>query len=205
MATAATAGSPGDIRFGKAVILVNGCLPLALLFVDLARGELGANPLESILRTTGVMTLIMLAVTLLVTPLRKLTGRNSLIKYRRMLGLLSFLYASVHLLTYSVFDRSLSLAGIVEDVAQRPFIAIGMAAYAMLLPLAVTSTKGWIKRLGGKRWALLHRLVYLIAILGVVHFWMIVKSDVFYPLIFATLMGALLLVRVVISRFRTRK
>jgi sulfoxide reductase heme-binding subunit YedZ len=122
-------------------------------------------------------------------------GWNALIKFRRMLGLFAFFYGTLHLLTYSVFDRSLSLPGIVGDVAQRPFIAIGMAAFFILIPLAVTSTNGWVKRLGGKRWARLHKLTYVAGILGVIHFWMIVKSDIFYPAAFGIVLLGLLVYR----------
>src|SRR5688572_25310474 len=118
-----------DVRFYKVLIAVNALIPLALLAFDGWRGRLGANPIEFFLRTTGVLTLVVLLVTLSITPLRKMFGWNSLIKYRRMLGLFAFFYGTLHLLTYSVFDRSLSLSGIVGDVAQRPFIAIGMAAF----------------------------------------------------------------------------
>ena len=182
----------GDVRFNKIVISVNALVPLALLLLDAFRGGLGANPIEFFLRSTGVLCLVFLLITLLVTPLRRLTGRNDLVKYRRMLGLFAFFYAGLHLVTYSIFDKSLDLGAIVGDVVQRPFIAVGMLAFFLLVPLAVTSTSGWIKRLGGKNWARLHKLSYLIAILGVVHFWMIVKSDVFYPAIFGVVLLGLL-------------
>jgi sulfoxide reductase heme-binding subunit YedZ len=184
-----------DVRFYKILIAVNALIPLSLLAYDGWRGQLGANPIEFFLRTTGVLTLSFLIITLAITPLRKMFGWNALIKYRRMLGLFAFFYGTLHLLTYSVFDRSLSLDAIVGDVAQRPFIAIGMAAFLMLIPLAVTSTNGWVKRLGGKKWARLHRLTYLAAILGVIHFWMIVKSDVFYPALFGIVLAGLLVYR----------
>jgi len=184
-----------DVRFYKILVAVNALIPLSLLSYDGWRGQLGANPIEFFLRTTGVLTLSFLIVTLAVTPLRKMFGWNSLIKFRRMLGLFAFFYGTLHLLTYSVFDRSLSLTAIVGDVAQRPFIAIGMAAFLMLIPLAVTSTNGWVKRLGGKKWARLHRLTYVAAILGVIHFWMIVKSDVFYPALFGIVLAGLLVYR----------
>ena len=184
-----------DIRFYRILIAVNALIPLGLLAYDGWQGRLGANPIEFFLRTTGVLTLVFLLVTLAVTPLRKLFGWNTLIKFRRMLGLFAFFYGTLHLVTYSVFDRSLSLPAIVGDVAQRPFIAIGMAAFLMLIPLAVTSTNGWVKRLGGKKWARLHRLTYVAAILGVIHFWMIVKSDVFYPVLFGIVLAGLLVYR----------
>lgn len=186
-----------DIRFYKILVAVNALIPLALLAGDAWRGRLGANPIEFFLRTTGVLTLVFLIVTLAVTPLRKAFGWNSLIKFRRMLGLFAFFYGTVHLITYSVFDRSLSLPGIVADVIQRPFIAVGTGALLLLIPLAVTSTNGWIKRLGGKRWARLHRLTYVAAMLGVIHFWMIVKSDIFYPVLFGVVLAGLLAYRLV--------
>lgn len=173
-----------DVKFHKTLISINALIPLGLLAADALRGQLGANPIEFFLRTTGVLTLVFLLITLTVTPLRKIFGWNSLIKFRRMLGLYAFFYATIHLITYSIFDKSLQIPAIVSDVWQRPFIAVGMLAFSLLVPLAVTSTNGMVKRLGGKRWARLHRLSYVIAVLGVIHFWMIVKSDVFYPALF---------------------
>ena len=184
-----------DVRFYKALICVNALIPLVLLLIDAYRGRLGANPIEFFLRTTGVLTLTFLLITLAVTPLRKILGWNSLIKYRRMLGLFAFFYGCMHLITYSIFDKSLGIPAIVADVIQRPFIAIGMAAFLMLIPLAITSTNGMVKRLGGKNWARLHKLTYIAAILGVIHFWMIVKSDIFYPLLFGLVLAALFSVR----------
>ena len=181
-----------EVRFHKVLISLNALLPLGLLAYDGYRGRLGANPLEFFLRTTGVLTLVFLLVTLAVTPLRRLFGWNSLIKLRRMLGLYAFFYACIHLVTYSIFDKSLDLSAIVSDVWQRPFIAVGMLAFSMLVPLAVTSTNGMVKRLGGKNWSRLHKLIYPIAVLGVIHFWMIVKSDVFYPALFGMALAILL-------------
>jgi len=185
-----------DVKFNKALIAFNSLIPLAMLGVDWYRGALGANPIEFFLRATGVLTLIFVLITLAVTPLRRIFSWNGLIKYRRMLGLFAFFYASLHLVTYSLFDKGLDIGAITGDVLQRPFIAVGMAAFLMLVPLAVTSTNGWVKRLGGKRWAKLHRLTYVIAVLGVVHFWMIVKSDIFYPAIFGTAVAVLLGMRI---------
>lgn len=181
-----------DIKFNKILIFINSLVPLALLAFDARRGSLGANPVEFFLRTTGVLTLVFLLITLSVTPLRKMFGWNNLIKFRRMLGLYAFFYGFLHLITYSIFDKSLSLSAIVGDVWQRPFIAVGMLAFFLLIPLAVTSTNGMIKRIGGKNWAKLHKLTYLIAILGVIHFWMIVKSDVTYPFLFGFILAILL-------------
>ncbi len=185
-----------EVKFNKILISVNALIPLAFLIYDAYFGGLGANPIEFFLRATGVLTLTFLLITLAVTPVRIISGWNAVVKYRRMLGLYVFFYGSLHLVTYSIFDKSLSIAAIVGDIWQRPFIAVGMAAFAMLVPLAVTSTNGMIKRIGGKNWARLHKLSYLIAILGVVHFWMIVKSDIFWPLIFAVVLGGLIAIRI---------
>ena len=193
-----------DVKFVKFLIALNALIPLGFLASDAYRGALGANPLEFFLRSTGVLALVFLLITLTVTPLRKMLGWNSLIKYRRMLGLFAFFYASIHLITYSIFDKSLDLAAIVSDVGQRPFIAIGMLAFTTLIPLAITSTNGWVKRLGGKRWALLHKLSYLAPILGVIHFWMIVKSDVFYPAIFGLVVVSLLGYRIVANQTQSQ-
>jgi sulfoxide reductase heme-binding subunit YedZ len=187
-----------DVKFYKVLISINAMIPLAYLAYDAYRGGLGANPIEFFLRTSGVLTLIFLFITLAVTPLRKLFGWNALIKFRRMLGLYAFFYAVIHLVTYSIFDKSLDLRAIAGDVWQRPFIAVGMLAFAMLVPLAVTSTNGMLKRLGGKNWARLHKLSYVVAVLGVIHFWMIVKSDVFYPALFGIVLLFLLGFRVVV-------
>jgi sulfoxide reductase heme-binding subunit YedZ len=181
-----------DVKFNKIIIFINSLVPLALLAWDALGGNLGANPVEFFLRTTGVLTLVFLLVTLSITPLRKRYGWNQLIKFRRMLGLYSFFYGFLHLITYSIFDKSLSVSAIASDIWQRPFIAVGMFAFFLLVPLAITSTNGMIKRLGGKNWQKLHRLTYLAAIAGVVHFWMIVKSDVFYPLLFGMILAGLL-------------
>lgn len=194
-----------DIKFNKILLFTNSLVPLALLGFDALRGNLGANPVEFFLRTTGVLTLIFLLITLAVTPLRKYFGWNNLVKYRRMLGLYAFFYGFLHLVTYSIFDKSLSLSAIVSDVWQRPFIAVGMLAFFLLIPLAVTSTNGMIKRLGGKNWTRLHRLTYAVAILGVIHFWMIVKSDVFYPALFGIVLAVLLFYRIYNARQKTAK
>ena len=181
-----------DVKFNKILIFINALVPLGFLAYDGWNGNLGANPIEFFLRTTGVLTLVFLLITLLVTPLRKMFGWNSLVKFRRMLGLYAFFYGFLHLVTYSVFDKSFSISAIISDIWQRPFIAVGMFAFFLLIPLAVTSTNGMIKRLGGKNWTRLHKLIYPIAILGVIHFWLIVKSDLKYPLLFAFILAILL-------------
>ena len=185
-----------DVPFNKLLISLNAFVPLALFASDLARGNVGTNPVEFFLRTSGVLTLIALIVTLSVTPLRKLFGWNGLVKYRRMLGLYAFFYAFLHLITYSVFDKSGSVSAIAGDVFERPFIAVGMVAFLILVPLAVTSTNGMIKRIGGRQWARLHKLTYAVPVLGVIHFYMIVKSDIFYPVVFGVIVAALLGFRV---------
>jgi sulfoxide reductase heme-binding subunit YedZ len=148
-----------------------------------------------------MLTLIFLSVTVAITPLRRIFGINSLVKYRRMLGLFAFFYGSLHLLTYIWFDRVFNLAGTVRDIAQRPFILVGMTAFLLMVPLAITSTNKMVKRLGGKRWARLHRVVYLAATLGVVHFWMLVKSDIRLPLTFAFIVLFLLGYRLLVKYF----
>jgi sulfoxide reductase heme-binding subunit YedZ len=168
---------------------------------DLYQKRTGANPLEFATRTTGMLTLVFLFLTLAVTPVRKITGLDWLIKLRRLLGLFAFFYGAVHLLTYIWFDRFFNLARIFEDVAQRRFIAVGMAAFLLMVPLTVTSTNRMVKRLGGKRWIQLHRLVFLSAALGVLHFWMLVKSDYRLPLTFAFILGLLIGYRLLIRYF----
>lgn len=181
-----------DVKFNKIVVFINSIVPLALLAWDASRGNLGANPVEFFIRTTGVLTLVFLFITLSITPLRKYFGWNNLIKFRRMLGLYAFFYGTLHLIAYGIFDKSLSFSAIVADVFQRPFIAVGMIAFFLLVPLAVSSTNNMIKRLGGKNWARLHKLTYIISILGVVHFYMIVKSDATYPILFGIVLAGLL-------------
>ena len=181
-----------DSKFNKFLLFVNSLVPLVFLSWDAYFGQLGANPIEFFLRTTGVLTLSFLLITLAVSPLRKIFGWNELIRVRRMLGLYAFFYGGVHLITYSIFDKSLDVVAIIGDVWQRPFIAFGMTALTLMIPLAVTSTNGMIKRLGGKRWRMLHRLIYPIAILGVIHFYLIQKSDFTYPIIFGLILLVLL-------------
>jgi len=194
-----------DVKFNKILIFTNAIVPLALLGWDAIYGKLGANPIEFFLRTTGVLTLLFLLITLSVTPLRKYFGRNDLIKFRRMLGLFAFFYGFLHLITYSIFDKSLRVSAIVSDVWQRPFIAAGMGAFFILIPLAITSTNGMVKRLGGKNWARLHKLTYVAATLGAIHFYMIVKSDTFYPLVFGLILAGLLSYRIYLNRKSKRK
>ncbi len=194
-----------DTKFNKIVIFINSLVPLVLLAWDAYFGNLGANPIEYFLRTTGVLTLVFLLITLLITPLRKIYALNQLVKFRRMLGLYAFFYGFLHLITYSIFDKSLDIPAIIGDIWQRPFIAVGMAAFTLLIPLAITSTNGMIKRLGGKNWQKLHRLIYFAAIGGIIHFYMIQKSDYFYPILFGLILAVLLGYRVYKSKFVMEK
>jgi len=181
-----------DIRFAKLVVFTNASVPLVLMLWDLLRGNLGANPLEFVTRTTGMLTLIFLFLALAVTPLRKTLGANWIVKVRRLLGLFAFFYGFIHLFTYVAFDRFFDLKSVPGDVVKRPFITVGMLAFFLMVPLAITSTNKMVKRLGGKRWARLHRIVYAAGAAGVLHFWLLVKSDTRLPLTFAFILAVLL-------------
>ena len=189
------------ITFPKLVVFINALIPLVLLLSDLYRKQVGPNPLEFATRTTGMLTLVFLSLTVAITPLRRIFGLNSLVKFRRMLGLFAFFYGSLHLLTYIWFDRLFNFVSVAGDVVQRPFILVGMTAFVLMVPLAITSTNKMVKRIGGKRWARLHRLVYLAAIAGVVHFWMLVKSDIRLPLTFGFIILFLLGYRLLLKYF----
>ena len=189
------------ISFPKVVLFINALIPLVLFLWDLYRKQVGPNPLEFATRTTGMLTLVFLSLTVAITPLRRIFGINSLGKFRRMLGLFAFFYGTLHLLTYVWFDRLFNFVSVAGDVVQRPFILVGMTAFVLMVPLAITSTNKMVKRLGGKGWARLHRLVYLAAIAGVVHFWMLVKSDIRLPLTFAFIILFLLGYRLLLKYF----
>jgi sulfoxide reductase heme-binding subunit YedZ len=181
-----------DTRFAKVLIFVNSLIPLLLLLWDTYRKQVGANPLEFVTRTTGMLTIVFLLLSLAITPLRRITGANWLVKVRRMLGLYAFFYGFLHLMTYVSFDRFFNLKSVPGDVVQRPFIAIGMISFFLMVPLAITSTNRMVKRLGGKRWNRLHKLTYLAGIGGVLHYWMLVKSDTRIPLTFGFVLLVLL-------------
>ncbi len=166
-------------------------LPLARLVVLGARGELSANPIEFITHSTGTWTLVGLLATLSITPLRRMTGRASLLRYRRMLGLFAFSYASLHFTTYLWLDQFFDPAAIVKDIVKRPFVTAGFAAYLLLIPLAATSTHAMMRRLG-RNWQRLHRLVYAAAALGVLHYLWLVKKDLTQPLLYAVVLALLL-------------
>lgn len=158
---------------------------------------LGANPIDVITRTTGRWTLTFLLITLSVTPVRRITGMAWLIRFRRMLGLFAFFYGSLHLMTYVWLDKFFNVHEMLHDIAKRRFITAGMTAWALMLPLALTSTAGWIRRLGGKRWQKLHRLIYFSAAAGVVHFIWLVKADLRRPLTYGSVLAFLLAFRVI--------
>ncbi|MDB5296374.1 MAG: Oxidoreductase FAD-binding domain protein, partial [Phycisphaerales bacterium] len=185
------------LPFSRTVVAINGGVPLALVAWDAARGELGANPVNFAIRTTGLLSLIFLLLSLTVTPLRRVTGWNWLIGYRRSLGLWGFGYACVHLGIYVGFDRAMSLASTWAEVASRTYLQVGLAGVLLMVPLAATSTNGMIRRLGPRRWKALHRLAYAAAAAGALHYYMQAKSDVRQPLAFAGTLAGLLLVRAV--------
>ncbi|MFM8608019.1 MAG: sulfite oxidase heme-binding subunit YedZ [Hyphomicrobiales bacterium] len=158
---------------------------------------LGANPAEAILHHTGDWVIYSLLLTLAVTPVRRVTKWNDAIKLRRMLGLFSFYYVSLHFLAYLGFDRLFDLSDMAREIAKRPFILVGFLAFLLMIPLAVTSTRGWVLRIGGKTWAQLHKLIYAIAILGIIHYWWLVKRDIFWPLLLGLVLTALLAYRLI--------
>jgi methionine sulfoxide reductase heme-binding subunit len=180
-----------------------GLTPVLLLSIDVATGNLSADPVEELTHRTGWWALFLLLLTLAVTPARRFSGVNELIRARRPLGLFAFLLASLHLLIYFVLDQGLTVGFLIEDILERPFITVGFLAWLLLVPLAVTSTTGWIRRLG-RNWLRLHRLVYLAAALGVLHFAWGVKADLREPVIFAGVLAILLLLRVFFAREKRR-
>lgn len=182
-------------KWTKVVVLLLCLLPFFQLLDRALHNRLGANPVEFLQHATGDWILRFLVFTLAITPLRKLLNQPDLIRFRRMLGLFAFFYACLHFLTYLGPDQSFDLAGMWKDVAKRPFITVGFLGFVLLIPLAITSTTGWIRRLGGKRWQMLHRAIYVSAVLGVIHYYWLVKSDVRKPLFYGALVALLLLFR----------
>lgn len=197
-----TPGSKSFYRLTKPVLFLLCLLPLAFLLLrafEVAGFGLGANPIEELLHELGRWGLKFLLLSLSITPLRRWTGWNWLLRFRRMLGLFAFFYIILHFLTYAVLDQSLDIGAIVEDVIKRPYITLGMTGLLFLIPLAVTSTKSMMRRLG-KRWQKLHRLVYVIAIVGVWHFYWQVKLDTLEAILYALVLAVLLATRVYYSR-----
>jgi glycine betaine catabolism B len=187
-----------EIRFAKFVAILNGAIPLVLLGWDAWNQNLGANPVNFAIRTTGLLALIFLLLTLSVTPLARISGWNWLIHFRRTLGVYACVHAVIHFLIFFVYDRDLHVGSTLTEIFTRLYLTIGTAGLLMMLPLALTSTNAMIKRLGPTRWKLLHRLAYFAAIAGVVHYVLLVKSDLRQPLVFAALLLILLLYRLVL-------
>ena len=191
------AKTSNGIIAAKTLVHLLALLPAAILawqFYDVwknASDALGADPIAEIEHRTGLWALRFLLITLAITPLRQLSGQAVLIRFRRMLGLYAFFYASLHFAAYLGLDLGGYWAQIFEEIVKRPYITVGFAAWLLLLPLAITSTKGWIKRLG-RNWARLHKLVYVIGALAVLHFWWLVKSDIREPLLYAAILAVLL-------------
>jgi len=193
-----------DLRFAKLLVLVNCAVPATLLGWDAWHHQLGANPVNYAILTTGLLALIFLVLTLAVTPLRKITGLNWIIFARRTLGLYAFFYALLHFLIFFFLDRQGSVSSTVSEMIKRKYLIVGGIALLVMVPLAVTSTNAMIKRLGGKRWRTLHRLAYVAAIAGAAHYYMQAKKDVRQPLAFAAVLTILLGYRLVVF-WRDRK
>jgi sulfoxide reductase heme-binding subunit YedZ len=181
----------------KVLVFLLSAIPFLIIIWRTIRGDLTANPVEFYQHATGDWTLRFLIFTLCITPFRKFINLPELIRFRRMLGLFAFFYVCLHFLTYLGPDQSFNFAGMLKDVVKRPFITVGFAAFLLLIPMAITSTAGWIRRLGGKRWQAIHRSIYVCAILGVIHYYWLVKSDVRKPLFYGALVAMLLLWRLV--------
>jgi sulfoxide reductase heme-binding subunit YedZ len=176
----------------KPLVVAASLAPVAYLAWGATGGGLGANPIEAITRETGTWTLRFLVLTLAVTPVRRMTGWNEAIRFRRMLGLFAFFYGTLHLLTYVWLDQFFDVAAMAKDVAKRPFITAGATAFLLMVPLAVTSTAGMIRRMGGRAWRRLHRLAYASAAVGVLHYWWLVKLDTRRPRNYAVILAVLL-------------
>ena len=193
------------LRLTKIVLFSAALIPLGRLVWKALHDGLGANPIEVITHSTGDWTLILILTTLSITPLRQLTRQYWLIGGRRMIGLFAFFYGCLHFLTYIWLDKFFDVHEMLKDIAKRPFITVGFSAFVLLIPLALTSTAGSIRRLGGKNWQRLHRLIYLTGILGVVHYYWLVKADKHKPLEYGFVLGVLLLYRVAIWVSQSRK
>jgi sulfoxide reductase heme-binding subunit YedZ len=190
------------IRWTKVFVFLLCLVPALLLVWDWHKDALGPNPAENIIHTNGDWTIRFLLITLSITPLRGLLGIPWLIQFRRMLGLFAFFYGSLHLMSYLWLDQFFDWAGIWKDIYKRPFITVGFAAWLLMVPLALTSTAWSIRKLGGKRWRVLHRLIYLTALGGVIHFYWLVKSDVRLPLLYGAILLVLMLYRAVVWRVK---
>jgi sulfoxide reductase heme-binding subunit YedZ len=187
------------VKWIKPPVLLMSLAPLATLGWKAFHDDLGANPIEVITHSTGTRTLVFLCVTLSITPLRRLLHQGWLVRFRRMFGLFAFFFGCLHLAIYVWLDKSFDFSEMVKDVYKRPFITAGFTAFVLMVPLAVTSTSGMIRRLGGKRWQMLHRLVYVSAIAGAIHYYWLVKSDETVPLRFAAVVTILLAYRLIVT------
>ncbi|MEO8100085.1 MAG: protein-methionine-sulfoxide reductase heme-binding subunit MsrQ [Acidobacteriota bacterium] len=192
-------------KWTKAVVFLLGLAPFAALLWFVYKLDLTANPLEYITHYTGDWTLRSLLICLTVTPLRIIFNRPAITRYRRMLGLFAFFYGTLHLMTWVGFDRQFQIDGMWEDIVKRLYITVGMAAFAAMVPLAITSTAGWVRRLGFKRWQKLHKLVYFSGVAGVLHYWWLVKSDVRLPAMYGGILAILLGVRIVRALTQAKK
>jgi methionine sulfoxide reductase heme-binding subunit len=194
-------------RVIKPALYVAAVLPLAWLLFALFSGLVMGDQVKFMQHVTGDTVLSCLMLTLTISPLRRLTGWNEIIRVRRLIGLTAFWYACLHLTTYIVFDQDLSLMEITKDIAKHPWVLVGFTAFLCLVPLAITSTNGWVRRLGGKRWQRLHRLVYVAAAAGVLHYFWLVKKDTTYPLAYGVVLLGLLLSRLwwIADRARARR
>jgi len=192
-------------RWSKVLVFLLGLAPLFWLGWRAYNGRLTANPLEFVTHYTGDWTLRLIIISLTITPLRKSLNLPDLIHYRRMVGLFAFFYGCLHFVTYVWFVNFFDLPTMLEDVAKRRYITVGFAGFVLLIPLAVTSTAGWIRRLGGKRWQRLHRLVYVTAVCGVVHYFWLVKSDIRLPVFYGLLVTIVLGWRLVFRRRTTAR
>jgi sulfoxide reductase heme-binding subunit YedZ len=188
------------IKVAKAAVFAAALAPFASLVYGLLTNDLGVNPVETITHATGDWTLRFLLLTLCITPFRKLLKVPELIRFRRMLGLFAFFYGMLHFVTWLWFDHMFDISEMLADVRKRPFITMGTAGLLCMAPLAITSTSGWIRRLGGRRWQALHRLIYVSTLAGVIHYYWLVKSDVRAPLAYGALFVGLLLLRVWVQR-----
>jgi sulfoxide reductase heme-binding subunit YedZ len=191
-------------KWSKVALFLICLSPLVYLGLRAYHGELTANPVEFVQHLTGDWTLRLLLATLSITPLRKLLSLPDLIRFRRMLGLFAFTYVCLHFLTYIGPDQAFDLGGMWKDVAKRPFITVGFTGFILLIPLALTSTKAWIRRLGGKRWQNLHRLIYITALCGVIHYYWLVKSDHRLPFLYGAILAILFLYRIGVFLWKAR-
>jgi methionine sulfoxide reductase heme-binding subunit len=188
----------GWVAPAKVVVFIAMLYPLARIVLFGVTDRLGANPIEFITRSTGLWTLVYLCITLAITPVRRLTGFTALARFRRMIGLYAFFFAVLHFTTYIWFDKWFDVAAIIKDIGKRPFITVGFAAFVLLIPLAVTSPKAMVRKLG-RRWQTLHRAIYLIAVLAILHFWWMRagKHDLAWPKFYGAIVCALLAWRVI--------